>query len=222
MRIISFSFVLTAVLFLTCGCSQIQHAVPDIIKSNARIQLEKKTEELKNAQLQMKALPGTPVSREEQLQAAKTRYELLKAEYEYKIACLEQTSRKSNYFFLGSKGLGIAAGVTSAVLVAASPANAAAVAGLTTFSAGLIALEGSATEMGYSSEISKQIIAQYSEKVAENHSEFKDISWEKLYAIQATAPDKDWNTAMGLLGKQLNQFETAVRYKRFHIEVTTE
>ena len=151
------TFYLGVCLLLFGGCATIQKAVPDVLKSQEQIKVDQAMEAFEIAQQKQKDLaaaltphlpaPGGQIANEiitnrrDYLGEREAHVKLLVAEFNLKITALEKKSKKSGYFALGTKGLGIASGIASATLVAASPANAAIVAGLGAFSAGVLVFE---------------------------------------------------------------------------------
>lgn len=146
----------------------------------------------------------------------------LRAELNVKIVSLEKKAMDSGYFDLGATGLGIASGIASAVLVVASPANAATVAGLGAFSSGILAFGDKATEVGYSTIAAHKQISVLKGSAHVAYTGFKKVPWEYLHAIVATADKPKWEKAMETLGAQIVAFEAAVRYTKFDVELVTK
>ena len=123
-------------------------------------------------------------------------------EYKEREAELNKRAKNAGYFALSTKAAGITSGVAAALLVAASPANAATVAGLSAFSTGTIAFQDTASDIGYTTLISRGQLEALKSDVNAAYLEFKEVPWEYLYSYAGYANQIDWDTQMKALAKQ--------------------
>jgi hypothetical protein len=155
------------------------------------------------------------------LKAQETYVDFLKTKIDQKIARIEKRGRKSSYFGVGSKAAAICAGIASAVLVTASPANAATVAGLNAFTTGAVALESRAAELGFTSTLADQQVNTLKESAGQAYTQFaeKNVSWGYLESFALTANESNWQKAMMELGNAIVRYEAVALYTSFDVNV---
>jgi uncharacterized repeat protein (TIGR02543 family) len=247
------SFCLISCLLLMGCSIPLRQYIPDMLKSTEQINLEAAKDDLdaargiyKKRYLQGAGEQKTPGASEcpkisppggesnavkpetvkERWQYLDERWayvEILKCELGVNIASLEKKAKDESTFFLGLKGLGIGSGIASATLAAASPANAAVVAGLTVFTTGTLAFEEKATEVGLSTTVAQKKLDILKGAASEAYKGFASMSSKDyLYAYAKTAEEPEWLTAMATLGSNIVKYEAVVRYTKFEITVTTK
>lgn len=233
--------------FISClllnGCADIK----TVIESREQIQLDMARDQLKNANDRYNYVTGRtivppgitlppPVCYDAANQCTgdciwKQRYlderyaymAVLKSEMDVQIASLEREAKDAGYFDLSLKGVGIGAGIASAALIVASPANAAWVAGLTAVTTGALAFEDKATEVGISTTIAiqKENVLKGAAGEAFNQFGAPNSSFEYMCDRSRKGTDDEWKTAMDTLGSNIAKFEAAVRYTKLDVTVTS-
>ncbi len=223
-----------SILLLT-GCATLQSTIPDMFKSDEQVQLDKAKGKLAEAQNDQKIkadhLKGVPVPdietrksevtiyRRAMLDQRRTYVQELIAEYKTREAELKKKAARAGYFALGTKSVAIASGIASAILVAASSANAAIVAGLIALSTGTVAFQDTAEGVGYSTVISEGQLEALKGVVNTAYLKFQDVIWEYLYSYAGYAEQKDWDAEMKKLGSAIVGLEAAIRYTKYEIKV---
>lgn len=226
------------------GCASVSDIVPNTIKSDSQIALEKSGKIFGQVESEYKksrdALSKLARSKQDGRMTAdvaeyrrtllderKAYVSLLIAEARKREAKFSKTARKAGYFAMGTKSVGILSGIAAAVLVAASPANAATVAGLSALSSGTVAFQDTAVEIGLSTvvaEAQREALKGgiYKAYVADANGgdSLKDAPWEYLYSLAGNATQEKWNEEMMKLGKAIVTLEAAVRFARFEIKIT--
>lgn len=230
--------LLAVIIFSVSGCAStsLKNAVPDILKSREQIQVEK-TEaallDIRGSQIlkyQNLAKIVPPATKQITGDVAEYRrnflgirrgdiVSLLK-EFEDREAKLKKDATRAGYFMLGTKSLGIVSGIASAVLVAASPANAATVAGLAALSSGTAAFQDTATEVGYSTVIAQTQLEAMKEATAKAYDELKKVPFDYLDSYAAIATQEQWDAEMRVLGSAIIELEKAVRMTKFEIKIS--
>jgi len=239
--------ILSLILIVTVivsGCTTL-NIVANTIRSNEQIELNEKEDKYDKVKKEFKAkeanlattlkemeislsvkegkIPAPVVqARRNYLEIKELYVELLKAAIDLKIAGLNKQARQAGYFALGNKAVGIGSGIASAALVVASPANAVWVAGLTTFSTGLIAFEGRAEELGFSTLVANIKNDAIKKKAAKALGGFNEINFEYLYPYSSNATQKDWTTAMQKIGNAILKLEVALRYTPSNVVIKIE
>nr|VFK59000.1 MAG: hypothetical protein BECKTC1821F_GA0114240_102822 [Candidatus Kentron sp. TC] len=145
---------------------------------------------------------------------------LLIAEARKREAKLNKTARKAGYFAMGTKSVGILSGIASAVLVAASPANAATVAGLSALSSGSAAFQDTAVEIGLSTVVAEAQREALKAGANTAYIELANTPWEYLYSLAGYADQTDWSGEMKKLGAAIVKLEAAIRFTEFEIKIT--
>jgi hypothetical protein len=145
---------------------------------------------------------------------------VLIAEYDIREAELKKKLNNAGYFALGTKGVGISAGIASAILVTASPANAAIVAGLGALTSGTVAFQDTASSVGYSTAIVQAQIEALKTAVNTAYCNNNDVPWEYLYSYAGCAKQAEWNAKMLKLGQKIESIETAIRFTKYEIKIT--
>lgn len=230
------SSIIYKLAFLGClVCSGCATLVPDFVKSAAQIKLDNATAQLTASQAEQKTQAAklarasvpksdTPITEAQYrrlfLDERKQYVATLVEEYNQLEAKLEKKARNAGYFALSTKAVGIASGVAAAILVAASPANAATVAGLSALTTGTIAFQDTASDIGYSTLITLGQIEALKTAVNTAYLKFKTVPWEYLYSYAGHANQADWDKEMKGLGGAIVQFEAAVRYTKYEVKVT--
>ncbi len=243
MKHLILSLILIVTVIVT-GCTTLNKVV-NTFKSNEQIELNEKEDKYDKVKKEFKAkeanlaatlkemdislsvkegeIPAPVVqARRNYLEIKELYVELLKAAIDLKIAELNKQARQAGYFALGNKAVGIGSGIASTALVVASPANAVWVAGLTTFSTGLIAFEGRAEELGFSTLIANIKNDAIKEKAESALLEFNEINFEYLYPYASTATQADWILKMKDLGKAILKYEVVLRYTPSNVVIKIE
>ena len=241
MKYFFLSLILIAALIVT-GCATLKKAT-NIIKSDEQIAIDEAKAKSEKAEKDYKAyepkepslilkmdipagvvkIPTTVVeARREYLYGKKKEVDKFKASIDEKIKTIEKEAKKASYFAVSLKGMGIATGIASTALVAASPANAVWVAGLGAFTTGALAFEGRAKEVGFSTDIYNKINDVVKEQAASALEEFEDINFEYLWSFASYASQEQWTLEMKKLGKAIIQLEIALRYTRSNFVLEVE
>ncbi len=240
------SVIFVVVMLFITGCASVQKttvesqpsdqtimkssdgtSVIDFIKSEEQIGLDKAKSKYKDAlsehNVAIKELKPTNVvgmdAQRAYIKERRAYVEMLKAELDTKIAKLEKKAKNSGYFGLGSKAAGILAGIASAILVAASPANTPYVAGLTGFSTGLIAMEGTISERGITAESQIEELKKAAHKSYVDN--FREVNFDYLHSLAGTEDNQKWTNEMSKLGKGIVEFESVVKYTGFGVKLNT-
>lgn len=233
-RMFCYLALVSCLLCLGCGAM-------NVVKSDEQIEKEKTQEKLEEAQRKqgdkegaLLALsktvtpPDGPITdavaqyRRAKLDERKAYVATLIAECENREAELKKKAKRAGYFALGTKGVGVASGITSALLIAVSPANAGIVAGLGAFSSGTAALQDTASSIGYSTVIAEQQLEAHKGSVYKAYTNFGDVPWDYLYSYAGYASQEQWDKEMKQLGKAIVGFEAAIRYTTYEIKFTAE
>ena len=144
---------------------------------------------------------------------------VLVAEFDRREALLERKACNAGYLALGTKATGIGAGIASAILVAASPANAATVAGLGAVGAGSAALQDTAVGIGYSTTVAQAELEAFKTSVGSAYNDLGNAPWEYLYAFSEHANQTDWDAQMKILGAAIVRVESAVRFTKYEVQI---
>ena len=219
------------------GCATVKQMVPNALKSNEQIQLEDLTKKKElaiaaNAELMGKLESALTTAQDGKLTTDIAKYRRLYlrerqayvssllAEEAEREAQLNKKSKKSGYFALGTKSIGIFSGIASAVLVAASPANAATVAGFGALSSGSAALQDTASSVGYSTVIADAQLEALKTATNTAYLELKNTPWDYLFSLAGSADQTTWDGEMKKLGSAIISIEAAVRFTKFEIKVS--
>ena len=119
-------------------------------------------------------------------------------------------------------GISILGGIASAVLVTASPANAAIVAGLAATSTGMTALDSKASELDLTYSASTQLKAGYENQVAIAYAKLNQESLIGLRAKARTAKTPDeWYAALEKVELAVGLYRTAVLHPEVIVNVSS-